>query len=365
MPKRIISLILFAATLAVPAHAEEVEPVASEEAGHEQEAQKEHGFDLQALLVHHLMDSVIIEWAPFCRKVYKDEEPVAFANDPFRRYTFKDEAGRLYKYEGILQLHITRRVAMMFVVVALMLAIFIPAARKISSDPYRVQGRFAGAVEGLVQYLRKDIAEANMHHPTPGYIGYIITAFIFILFSNVLGLFPPFGEMILMTKQLITGAHHLGNHPAVGETDPGILMLWPGITVTGDIAVTMSLAGITTLLIWGAGFHYQGFKFLWHAVPAGVPWWLYPLLWPIEFIVGPLAKGFALTIRLLANMTAGHVLLLVIAGFIFQFQTWWMPIVSVSGMTALYVLELLVALLQAFIFTLLSAIFIGLSMHRH
>ncbi|MBI40518.1 MAG: ATP synthase F0 subunit A [Leptospiraceae bacterium] len=364
MPKRIISLILFAATLAVPAHAEEV-PTSPADTGHDKPAQEEHGFDLQATLAHHLMDSVIIEWQPMGKKVYKDEQPEAFANDPYRRYTFKDDQGRLYKYEGGLPLHITRRVSMMFIVVALMLIIFIPAANKISSNPLRVQGRFAGAIEGLVQYLRKDVAEANMHHPTPGYIGYIITAFIFILFSNILGLFPPFGEMVLMTKQLVTGAHHLGNHPGPGETDPALLMVWPGITVTGDIAVTMSLAAITTILIWVAGFHYQGFKFLWHAVPAGVPMLLYPLLWPIEFIIGPLAKGFALTIRLLANMTAGHVLLLVIAGFIFQFQTWWMPIISVTGMTALYVLELLVALLQAFIFTLLSAIFIGLSMHRH
>ncbi|MCB1140265.1 MAG: F0F1 ATP synthase subunit A [Leptospiraceae bacterium] len=365
MPKRIISLILFASFLAVPLAAEDGPEGAHSEHAESADHKEEHSFDLQALLVHHLMDSVIIEWQPMGTRVYQDEKPEAFAANPYRRYTFKDEQGRLYKYEGGLPLHITRRVSMMFIVAFLMLIIFIPAARKISSNPYRVQGRFANAVEALVQYLRKDIAEANMHHPTPGYVGYIITAFVFIFLSNLLGLFPPFGEMVLMAKQLVTGAHHLGNHPAVGETDPALLMIWPGITVTGDIAVTMSLAGITTLLIWVAGFHYQGYKFIWHVVPAGVPWPLYLLLWPIEFLVGPLAKGFALTIRLLANMTAGHVLLLVIAGFIFKFQTWWMPIVSVTGMTALYVLELLVALLQAFIFTLLSAIFIGLSMHRH
>ncbi|MCB1165687.1 MAG: F0F1 ATP synthase subunit A [Leptospiraceae bacterium] len=364
MPKRIISSILLITMLTGGA-------VFAETEGHDtgvEHGTEHHGeekFDLQKLLVHHLMDSVIIEWQPGGTRVYEDENPEAFnASTSFKRYTFRDEEGRLYKYEGGLPMHITRRVSMMFIVAILILAIFIPAARKIASNPQRVQGRFAGAVEAIINYLRKDVAEANMHHPTPGYIGYVITSFLFILFCNLLGLFPPFGEMVLMAKNLVMG-NPIAHHAAIGETDPALLMIWPGITVTGDIAVTMSLAGITTLLIWVAGFHYQGYKFIWHSVPAGVPFWLYPLLWPIEFIIGPIAKGFALTMRLLANMTAGHVLLLVIAGFIFQVQTWWMPIISVSGMTALYVLELLVAVLQAFIFSLLSAIFIGLSMHRH
>ena len=364
MPKRIISLILFAATLTVPAYAEETAPAGSEQDSAVEHKEQKKPFNLQKRLVHHLMDSVIIEWQPGGKKVFADENPEAFANDPYKRYKFRTEDGRIYKYEGGLPLHITRRVGMMLVVALLMMVIFIPVARKISSDPKKVQGRFASAVEAIIQYLRNDIAEANMHHPKPGYIGYIITAFLFILFCNVLGLFPQFGEMIVMAKHAIAG-ESLAHNLKPGETESKLLLFWPGITVTGDIAVTMSLALITTFLIWIAGFQYQGFKFIWHSVPAGVPWWLFPLLWPIEFIVGPLAKGFALTIRLLANMTAGHVLLLVIAGFIFQFQTWWMPIVSVTGMTALYVLELLVALLQAFIFTLLSAIFIGLSMHRH
>ncbi|MBW7859332.1 MAG: F0F1 ATP synthase subunit A, partial [Leptonema sp. (in: Bacteria)] len=100
-------------------------------------------------------------------------------------------------------------------------------------------------------------------------------------------------------------------------------------------------------------------------VPGGVPFWLFPLMWPIEFIVGPLAKGFALMIRLMANMTAGHVLILVLVGFIFQVGQAWIVPISVFGMGAIYVLEILVAVLQAFIFALLSSIFIGLMMHRH
>jgi F-type H+-transporting ATPase subunit a len=88
-------------------------------------------------------------------------------------------------------------------------------------------------------------------------------------------------------------------------------------------------------------------------------------MWPLEFIIGPLAKGFALTVRLLANMTGGHVIILVLIGFIFQFKTLWIAPVSVVGATVIYMLEIFVAFLQAFIFALLSALFMGQMMHRH
>lgn len=328
---------------------------------HDQSEHHASQFDLQEVLVHHLMDSPIFEFNIGGRKV-RPGDP-AYENDSYRRYVFKDEEG-LYKWEGGLPLHITRRVAMMWVVSVVMLVFFILGARKISRDFSRVQGRFAGIVEVLVNYVRKDIAEANMHHASHGFIAYIITAFFFILFSNLLGLFPPIGEIIDITKNLITG-QSLAHHAGPGEMPSPLLAIWPGITVTGDIAVTMTLALMTVIMIYAAGFKYQGFQFIWHAVPGGVPLWLYPIIWPIEFIVGPLAKGFALTIRLLANMTAGHVLILVLVGFIFQYKTLAIAPVSVAGAGAIYVLETMVAVLQAFIFTLLSAIFIGMSMHRH
>lgn len=330
-------------------------------------------FNLKGILSHHLTDTVIFEWQIGGKKIYQDTDPEAFKKDgkflgffDLKRYKFRDADGRVYKYEGGVPLHLTRRVIMMFIVAAVMLAIFLGAAHIISKDIYRVQGRFAGVVEVMVSYLRNDIAEANMHHPKSMYITYIMTAFFFILIANLLGLFPQFGEIAMHIQHTIQGKP-LGFHAEPGQTDPAILMIWPGITVTGDIAVTFALALITVIFIYAAGFQYQGPKFILHAVPNGVPWWLFPLMWPIEFIIGPIAKGFALMIRLLANMTAGHVLILVIAGFIFQFKDAWMMVVPISvvGLGFLYVLEIMVAVLQAFIFTLLSAIFIGMSMHRH
>jgi F-type H+-transporting ATPase subunit a len=316
------------------------------------------------VLSHHLMDSPIFEFNIGGRKVYQGEP--GFDEDPYRRYVFKDEKG-FYKYEGGIPLHITKRVAMMWVVAILLILVFVQAASTIAKDPLKINGRFANMVEVLFEFVRKDIAESNMHHPSGLFLGYILTAFFFVLFSNLLGLFPPFGEIAEMIYSSITG-HHTPH--GEGQLPSSIIAVWPGITVTGDIAVTFTLAAFTTILIWAAGFKYQGVQFIWHAVPGGVPWWLFPIMWPIEFIISPLAKGFALMIRLLANMTAGHVVILVIASFIFEFSKWtfltvFVASLSVFGMTFMYILEILVAFLQAFIFTLLSSIFIGLSMHRH
>lgn len=330
------------------------------------ESSDKQEFDLGKILVHHLMDAPIFEWNPsvcgvklgsydLCaKKVRPGSEE--YEHDSFRRYVFEDAEGK-YKWQGGLPLHITKRVMMMFIVVGLMFLVFIPAARIIANNPLKTQGRFKNAVEALVQFVRNDIAEPNMHHHSAGYQPYLLTVFFFILFSNMLGLFPPFGELADM-------AIH-GTHASHGPTVSPVVAFWPGITVTGDVAVTMVLAIMTTVQVWITGFRYQGFQFLWTSVPNGVPFWLYPLLWPLEFIVSPLSKGFALTIRLLANMTAGHVIIIVLLGFIIQFQNYVLAFVSIPGAGMIYILEILVAFLQAFVFTLLSALFIGASMHRH
>ena len=96
-----------------------------------------------------------------------------------------------------------------------------------------------------------------------------------------------------------------------------------------------------------------------------MPWPLWPLLWPLEFIISPIAKAFALTVRLLANMTAGHVVILALLGFIFEFRSYAIVPISIGGATAIYLLEIFVAFVQAFIFTLLTSLFVGSSMHRH
>ncbi|MCB1308300.1 MAG: F0F1 ATP synthase subunit A [Leptospiraceae bacterium] len=319
------------------------------------------------------MDSVIFELHIGGEKV-RPGHPDFNDTQFLKRYTFKDETG-LYRYAGGIPLHVTRRVAMMGVVSLLLLIIMIVGARRIASNPHRVQGRFANGLEAMVQWVRYDVADPAMDGHSKGFQPYILTLFFFILFGNIAGLFPPIGEAVLKIQEAFSG-HHAGGH-GPGSTSPAILAIWPGMTITGDISVNLALALIATLMIWVTGFRYQGFKFLWHSVPNGVPLFLYPIMWVLEFIVSPLAKGFALTVRLLANMTGGHVVILALVGFIFQAKALWfagvfgviggvgITMASVAGAVAIYFLEILVAFLQAFIFAMLTSLFIGSVMHRH
>ncbi len=348
-------------------------PMSAEESHKEAET-----FDLSEVLVHHLMDAPIFEWNlclantklgsyDLCgRKVYAGSEE--FENDAFRRYVFSDEKGQ-YKWQGGIPLHITKRVSMMFVSSFLLLVIMILAARLISRNPFQIRSRFTGIVEAVVQYVRVEVADKNMHHEK-GWHAYILTLFFFILFSNLLGLFPPFGEIAETIAGSVSGHGASHGHSADSKVS-SMLAFWPGITVTGDIAVTLALASMVTIMIWVTGFKSQGVSFLWSCIPSGMPLpvaiGLWPLLFPLEIIIGPLAKGFALAIRLLANMTAGHVIIIALLGFIFQFKNFWYFIapISVAGAGAIYLLEVMVAFLQAFIFSLLASLFIGSSMHRH
>ena len=348
-------------------------PLGAEEGGTNS---KKDGFDLNYLLSHHLMDSVIWEWNLGGEKVYKDDP--RFADPAFlRRYSFRDSEGRLYKYSGGLPLHFTRRVVQMILIGLLLVFLFSFAARRISRNPYRIAGRFSNMLESLFQWCRRGIADPSMRGDAKGFYSYILTLFFFLLFLNLAGLFPPLGEGIQKLWYSFSAEGEHVQHHGQGYTESSLIAFWPGITVTGDISVTLALALLTAIMIWVTGFRCQGSKYLWEVVPKGVPLALFPLLWPLEFLVGPLAKGFALSIRLLANMTAGHIIILALMGFIFQSANLWygglgsaigaagISLASISGVLAIYFLEIMVAFLQAFIFTLLTALFIGSAMHRH
>ncbi|PJZ39687.1 ATP synthase F0 subunit A [Leptospira kmetyi] len=341
---------------------------ASEESSHEAT------FDLNEVIVHHLMDNAEFPLNFGGVQVFEGENGF----DPSSSSIFTDhETGKRFHYVGGFDMHITKRVTMMWIVAFLLFIIFIPAAKIIARNPLKVQSRFANTVEVFVNFLRKDIVDESMHGHGHGYYHYIFTLFFFILFCNLMGLVPSVGELLVVGKDFgILAGTKLGIFTPVPETlvhhaahssheAPFVAKIWSGITVTGDISVTMTLALLTMFLIYSAGFIYQGPKFIWHSVPNGVPLPLYLIMWPLEFIVSPMAKTFALTVRLLANMTAGHVIILALMGFIFQFQSWGIVPVSVIGSGLIYVLEIFVAFLQAYIFVLLTSLFVGLSMHRH
>ena len=285
----------------------------------------EQGFNLGEVISHHLADTAL--W---------DIEIMGF------------------------DLSITKRVVMMWIASVILLSVLIPMARDFARKPFERPSRFKAFIESIVSFIRTDVGKATMGSHSKTYEPFLLTLFFFILLLNLLGLVPPLGE----AAQLIGESLGWLAHRASGGETPLLVKLWPGITATGDVSVTAALAGLVFLLILSSGFIYQGIAYLKNIVPGGVPPGIGQLLWLIE-LVGLLIKPMALAIRLLANMTAGHIIILILMSFIFQFQSYYLVPVSIVSSTAIYFLEIFVAFLQAFIFTFLASLFISEAQHRH
>lgn len=300
-------------------------------------------FDLVETLGHHLGDTPIFPFNLGGQKVYEGSE----AYDPAHHDVFKDAQGK-YHFVGGLDLHITKRVSMMWIVCIFLLGVFIPAANLIAKNPYRVTNKFTAAIEAMLDFVKGTIVDNAMGHHGHSYYHYFFSLFFFILFCNFFGLLPPVGEILA----LVSGIHILGD-------------IWSGITVTGDVSVTLSLALITFVLIFATAFIFQGVPYIWHSVPKGVPFVIWPLMWVLEFALSPVTRCFALTMRLLANMTAGHVAMITLTGFVFMAESFLVVPLAVLANVPIFFLEILVSFLQAFIFSLLTAVFIGSVMHRH
>jgi len=223
-----------------------------------------------------------------------------------------------------IDISITKNVFSMLLSLILLLTLFGAAGRTARKNPGSPKGILA-FLEPLIVFIREDIIIPNVgekKHKT--YIPYLITIFFFIFFNNLLGLIPG------------------------------------GANVTGNIAVTLVLSVFTLLVT-----NFSANKAYWkHIFLPPVPLALYPIMVPIEFI-GVLTKPFALMIRLFANITAGHIIILSLISLIFVFKSIFIAPVSVGFVLFMYTLELLVALLQAYIFTLLSALFIGQAIEEH
>ncbi len=230
----------------------------------------------------------------------------------------------------------TRHLVAMLVVAILLPLIFIPIARIIRSKGVDKAPRgFANTMEALIIYFRDEVVRPNIGHGADAYAPFILTIFFFILGMNLMGLTPL------------------------------------GITPTANLSVTAALAAISFLVTEVSGFRSlgpAGYAKTIFFLPAGIPTFMKPImlaiLTPVEFL-GKLAKPFALAVRLLANMTAGHMLILSIVGMIFVVQTYLMGAASVTMASVLMILELFVAFLQAYIFAMLTSVFIGLVRHAH
>ena len=203
----------------------------------------------------------------------------------------------------------------------------------------------ANLIESICEYLRKDVAEPNLHGYTDRFIKYIWSLFFFILTMNLLGLLP------------------------LGSVSPAFLGLHIGGTATANVWVTGTLALMTLVLMVFNGLRHGRLDYIKHFCPG--PIWLAPILVPVEFL-GLFAKAFALAIRLFANMVAGHVLLAVLVSFIIGAGSsigagagFGIAVPVVLGSIAVTLLEVFVAFLQAFIFTFLTALFLGMSIVFH
>ncbi len=231
---------------------------------------------------------------------------------------------------GGFDMRITKWVLMMWVALFLCAVIFIPLAGKIRKAPLGSSSRWVNLWESLIGFVHNDIVAPNFEKKyVKKAMPYFCSLFFFLLFSNYMGLIPSLA------------------------------------TPTGNLAVTLGLALFTLAGMVLIGSYKQGPQWIFTGiVPKGVPLLMFFLLWPIEFI-GLFIKPFALTVRLFANMTAGHIVIIVFLFLIILFQSYSVGIGSVTMSLMIYLLELLVAFIQAYIFTSLSAMFIGSSMHAH
>jgi len=225
--------------------------------------------------------------------------------------------------EKVIDLSITKGVLTMLFVSVLMLLFFGGMAKKYKRNlvPSGI-GRF---LEPVIVFVRDDIAIPTIGYKYKKHIGYLLTVFFFILFLNILGL-TPFG-----------------------------------INVTGNITLTFFLAICTYLIV-----QFSGNKDYWKHIfwMPGVSPVMKIIMIPIE-LIGTLTKPFALMIRLFANMTAGHIMVMSLIGLIYVYKNWIAGISFPLLTLMIYVLEVLVAFLQAYIFTLLSSLFIGMAVQEH
>ncbi|MBN2174947.1 MAG: F0F1 ATP synthase subunit A [Bacteroidales bacterium] len=326
-------------------------------------AEKEHGeeeeFNPGKMIVDHVVDSHewhILTWGhkhvsiPLPVILYDEGNFIVFLSSKFHhpphdfKYELVEEGPNEGKIINIqtgelpLDLSITKNVAAMLISMILISILFISIGRSYTKRKGKAPKGLQSLLEPLIIFIRDDVAKASIgEHKYKKYLPYLLTLFFFIFLNNLLGLVPIF---------------------------PG------GANLTGNIAVTGVMALFTFIITT-----FSGNKNYWmHIVNTpGVPWWLkipIPLM-PIVELMGVFTKPFVLMVRLFANITAGHIIVLGFMSLIFIFGNmnpgigFGVSIVSVLFSVFMALLELLVAFIQAYVFTLLSALYFGMATEEH
>jgi len=220
----------------------------------------------------------------------------------------------------------TKHIVFMWITALIIILIFMIVAKSYKKS--LVPSGIANFFELLIIFVRDEIVKPTIGEGYQKFLPYLLSLFFFVLFGNFLGLIPY------------------------------------SATFTSNIGVTSALAIMSFIMIQFGGMRKNGvIGYLKGLVPHGVPGWMLVIMIPVE-LLGLLTKPFALAIRLFANMVAGHTVILALIGLIFFMGTIFVAPVSVSFAVFIYLLEILVSLIQAYIFTMLTALFIGMAVHQ-
>ena len=313
-------------------------------------AEKKEGFNAKAVIFGHIMDSHefhFLEYKggdgqkhavsiPLPVMLYSPQKGFSFFmssafehGEEVNGYKLNEDGKVVATEEGVkvYDFSLTRNVVQMLLALALLVWLMTSVAKTyskgqgVTSAPKGKQN----LVEVLVTFVRDEVAKPNLRHKADKYLPYLLTVFFFILINNLVGLVPGTAN------------------------------------VTGNIAFTIVLGVISfVVILFSSNKHYWGHIFN----PPGVPGFVKPILVLVEFL-SVFIKPFALIIRLFANMVAGHIIIICLISLIFIFAQihpgigWGASPVSIAFTIFIYFIELLVAFLQAFIFTVLTAVFVG------
>jgi len=299
-------------------------------------------FNASEVILHHVMDDHqwhFADWLvmPLPIIVYSEEKGL----DVFSSSRFYDEHHNAVEYNGykldhnhiyladsgkaVFDLSITKNVAMLFITAALMFFVFRSVAKGARDNKGKAPKGLQSFFEPIILFVRDEIVKPNMGHHYEKFMPYMLTLFFFILFGNLLGLLPGAGNL------------------------------------TGNIAVTMTLAVFTFLIT-----NFSGNKGYWSHIfwTPGVPLPLRIVILPVE-IIGIFTKPFSLMIRLFVAITAGHIVLLSLICLTFIFGSIIVGVGSSLIVLFINLIELLVAGIQAYVFTMFSSMYIGMAIQDH
>ncbi len=332
-----VFLVLFAFTFSAVSAQDEPEPEFND---HQSTSEKE--FNASEVILHHVLDDHT--WHLFDGHygtiflpviVYSSERGL----DVFSSRNFYDEHHNLVEYNGyklehnhiylsgktVFDLSITKNVAMLFINATILVLVLLSVSKSYKKNAGKAPKGVQSFLEPIILFVRDEVVKPNIGHHYEKYLPYLLTLFFFILFGNLLGLLPGAGNL------------------------------------TGNIAVTLVLAVFTFVIT-----NFSGNKNYWGHIfwTPGVPLPMRILILPVE-IVGIFTKPISLTVRLFVAITAGHIVLLALISLTFIFQSLTVGFMSSLIVVFISLIELLVAGIQAYVFTLFTALYIGMATEEH